>query len=158
MKRFLTRKDLRMKRKQAIYAAISVIVVIALYLVLTRKEKPEPELPTVCVTPAQQQDVEIYGEYVGRIRAQQFVEVRARVEGFLEQMLFEEGTYVKRNQTLFVINQDKYRAKADKARAQLKKQQSARLNVTWTVPVRCMKRMQPARWTWTTPLLLMKLQ
>ena len=124
MKRFLTRKDLRMKRKQAIYAAISVIVVIALYLVLTRKEKPEPELPIVCVTPAQQQDVEIYGEYVGRIRAQQFVEVRARVEGFLEQMLFEEGTYVKRNQTLFVINQDKYRAKADKARAQLKKDEA----------------------------------
>ena len=57
MKRFLTRKDLRMKKKQAIYAAISVIVVIALYLVLTRKEKPEPELPIVCVTPAQQQDV-----------------------------------------------------------------------------------------------------
>ena len=113
-----------MKKKQAIYAAISVIVVIALYLVLTRKEKPEPELPIVCVTPAQQQDVEIYGEYVGRIRAQQFVEVRARVEGFLEQMLFEEGTYVKRNQTLFVINQDKYRAKADKARAQLKKDEA----------------------------------
>ena len=124
MKRFLTRKDLRMKRKQAIYAAISVIVVIALYLVLTRKEKPEPELPIVCVTPAQQQDVEIYGEYVGRIRAQQFVEVRARVEGVLEQMLNEEGTYVKRNQTLFVINQDKYRAKADKARAQLKKDEA----------------------------------
>ena len=76
------------------------------------------------MTPAQQQDVEIYGEYVGRIRAQQFVEVRARVEGFLEQMLFEEGTYVKRNQTLFVINQDKYRAKADKARAQLKKDEA----------------------------------
>ena len=61
---------------------------------------------------------------MGRIRAQQFVEVRARVEGFLEQMLFEEGTYVKRNQTLFVINQDKYRAKADKARAQLKKDEA----------------------------------
>ena len=39
-------------------------------------------------------------------------------------MLFEEGTYVKRNQTLFVINQDKYRAKADKARAQLKKDEA----------------------------------
>jgi len=48
-------------------------------------------------------------EYVGRIRAQQFVEVRARVEGFLEQMLFEEGTSVKKNQILFVINQDQYR-------------------------------------------------
>lgn len=49
--------------------------------------------------------MEIYGEYVGRIRAQQFVEVRARVEGYLENMLFAEGTYVTKNQVLFVINQ-----------------------------------------------------
>ena len=66
----------------------------------------------------------IYGEYVGRVRAQQFVEVRARVEGYLEQMLFAEGTYVTKNQVLFVINQDQYRAKADKARAQLKKDEA----------------------------------
>ena len=74
--------------------------------------------------PVTQDDVEIYGEYVGRVRAQQFVEVRARVEGYLENMLFEEGTYVTKNQVLFVINQDQYRAKADKARAQLKKDEA----------------------------------
>lgn len=53
-------------------------------------------MPVVSVMPANQQNVQIFGEYVGRIRAQQFVEVRARVEGFLEQMLFEEGTSVKK--------------------------------------------------------------
>ncbi len=37
-----------------------------------------------------------------------------RVEGYLENMLFAEGTYVNKNQVLFVINQDQYRAKADK--------------------------------------------
>ncbi len=121
MRRFLTKKDLKIKRKQTIYTGIGILIIIALYLFLTREKKPVPEAPVVCVTPTQQQDVEIYGEYVGRIRAQQFVEVRARVEGFLEQMLFAEGTYVKRNQVLFVINQDQYRAKADKVRAQLKK-------------------------------------
>lgn len=74
--------------------------------------------------PVQKQDVEIYGEYVGRIRAQQFVEVRARVEGYLEKMLFAEGSYVKRNQVLFIINQDQYQAKADRVRAQLKKDEA----------------------------------
>lgn len=125
MRRFLTKKELKVKRKQTIYAGIGVIVIIVLYLFLTRKPTPTPELPVVCVTPAQQQDVEIYGDYVGRISAQQFVEVRARVEGFLEQMLFEEGTQVKRNQVLFVIDQDQYRAKVDKARAQLKKDETS---------------------------------
>ena len=61
---------------------------------------------------------------MGRVRAQQFVEVRARVEGYLERMLFEEGTYVDKNQVLFIINQDQYKAKVDKARAQLKKDES----------------------------------
>lgn len=124
MKRFLTRKELKLKKKQSIYAAIGIVIIIALYLFLTREKHVEPEAPIVCVAPVQQQDVELYGEYVGRIRAQQFVEVRARVEGFLEQMLFAEGTYVKRNQVLFVINQDQYRAKADKVRAQLKKDEA----------------------------------
>ena len=121
MKRFLTKKDLKLKKRQTVYTVIGIIVIIAVYWFLTREKAVEPEAPIVSVTPAQQQDVEIYGEYVGRIRAQQFVEVRARVEGFLEQMLFAEGTHVKKNQVLFVINQDQYRAKVDKASAQLKK-------------------------------------
>ena len=124
MKRFLTKKDLKLKKKQTVYTVIGIIVIIAVYWFLTREKAVEPEAPIVSVTPAQQQDVEIYGEYVGRIRAQQFVEVRARVEGFLEQMLFAEGTHVKKNQVLFVINQDQYRAKVDKASAQLKKDEA----------------------------------
>lgn len=42
-------------------------------------------------------------------------------------MLFAEGTYVTKNQVLFVINQEQYRAKADKARAQLKKDEAQAL-------------------------------
>lgn len=124
MKCFLTKKDLKLKKRQTVYTVIGIIVIIAVYWFLTREKAVEPEAPIVSVTPAQQQDVEIYGEYVGRIRAQQFVEVRARVEGFLEQMLFAEGTHVKKNQVLFVINQDQYRAKVDKASAQLKKDEA----------------------------------
>ena len=124
MRRFLTKKDLKLKKKQTIYAITGIIVIIGIYWFLTREKTTAPEAPIVSVEPAQQQDVEIYGEYVGRIRAQQFVEVRARVEGFLEQMLFEEGTQVKRNQVLFIINQAQYQAKVDKARAQLKKDEA----------------------------------
>ena len=55
------------------------------------------------------------------IRAQQFVEVRARVEGYLESMLFAEGTYINKGQTLFVIDPRVYRANAEKAKARLNK-------------------------------------
>lgn len=56
-------------------------VLLAGYVILTWPKKVESEAPTVIVESAEKGDVEIYGEYVGRIRAQQFVEVRARVEG-----------------------------------------------------------------------------
>lgn len=85
------------------------------------KKEKEPEKVVVKMEKAGTDNVEIYGEYVGRIRARQFVEVRARVEGYLENMLFEEGKRVERNQPLFIINRAQYKARADKADAQLKK-------------------------------------
>lgn len=72
-------------------------------------------LPTVEVEAVETDNVNIYGEYVGRIRAQQFVEVRARVEGYLESMLFKEGSYIEKGQTLFVIDPKLYKAHVDKA-------------------------------------------
>lgn len=92
--------------------------------------RPRPEtvvLPIVAVEPVEVQDVNIFGEYVGRVRAQQFVEIRARVEGYLEKMLFAEGTYIKQGQTLFIIDPKLYRARVDKAKAQLNKAKAQEL-------------------------------
>ena len=111
-------------RKKFVIIAVLLIAAAGIIYYLTRKEKPQEEYAIVATMKAEQNDVGVYGEYVGRVRAQQFVEVHARVEGFLEQMLFEEGTYVKKNQVLFVIDQRQYKAKADKAAAQLKKDQA----------------------------------
>lgn len=127
MKRFLQKKEMKLKKKGWLVMIACLAVLLAGYFILTCPEKVESEAPAVIVEPAEKGNVEIYGEYVGRIRAQQFVEVRARVEGYLENMLFAEGTYVTKNQVLFVINQDQYRAKADKARAQLKKDEAQAL-------------------------------
>ena len=86
------------------------------------RPRPVPEvLPVVAAEPVEVEDVSVYGEYVGRIRAQQFVEIRARIEGYLERMLFTEGTYIKKGQTLFVIDPKLYRARVNKAKAQLNK-------------------------------------
>lgn len=138
MRLFFSKHELKLRRKRTIAAIICVVVVLGVYWILTRPQKAAPEMPTVIVEPVVKNDVEIYGEYVGRIRAQQFVEVRARVEGYLENMLFAEGTYVNKNQVLFVINQDQYRAKADKARAQLKKDEAQALKAE-----RDLKRIRP---------------
>ena len=123
-KRLLAAFGNKLSRKNAVIAVILIIIIVAAYIILNRKAEVVEDTPIVSIMPTQQGNVEIYGDYVGRIRAQQFVEVRARVEGFLEQMLFEEGTHVNKDQVLFIINQDQYIAKVDKAKAQLKKDEA----------------------------------
>ncbi|MDE5640057.1 MAG: efflux RND transporter periplasmic adaptor subunit [Odoribacter sp.] len=99
---------------------LAVVVTAAVLSGGCKKEK-EPEKVVVQMEKVGTDNLEIYGEYVGRIRARRFVEVRARVEGYLEKMLFEEGKRVQQNQPLFMINRAQYKARADKADAQLKK-------------------------------------
>ncbi|RHJ90550.1 efflux RND transporter periplasmic adaptor subunit [Parabacteroides bouchesdurhonensis] len=101
------------------------IVLVALLVLATGcRHKNEPQLPIVVVDKPTKEDVQIFGEYVGRIRAASFVEVHARVEGYLEKMLFEEGKRVKQGEPLFIINSAPYKARVEKAKAQLKKDQA----------------------------------
>mgnify|MGYP002590949339 FL=1 len=110
-------------RRPWIWIAASVVIagLAAGAAALFRKEKRDAERPVVEVQRVFPADVSVYGEYVGRIRAKQYVEVRARVEGYLESMLFAEGTFIKKGQTLFVIDPTVYRAQVMKARARLNK-------------------------------------
>jgi len=103
---------------------VQVVLIIILLALNGCRQKEEPQLPIVVVDKPSKEDVQIYGEYVGRIRAASYVEVHARVEGYLEKMLFEEGKRVKQNDPLFIINAAPYRARVEKAKAQLKKDQA----------------------------------
>lgn len=110
--------------RKARVIVISIVALAAVGVVLLFVFRPRPAsapLPVVAVSPVTVSDVNIYGEYAGRIRAQQFVEVRARVEGYLEKMFFEEGTHIDKGQTMFLIDRKVYKALAEKARAQLNK-------------------------------------
>jgi membrane fusion protein (multidrug efflux system) len=59
-------------------------------------------------------------EYVADIHAVQNVEIRARVEGYLEAILVDEGKNVTKGQSLFQINQEEYQAELNRAKANLK--------------------------------------
>ena len=110
------------------YVILGVLVAgITVWIILSWPEPPKPVYPIVEAQPVVIDDVEIYGEYAGKISAQQFVEIRARVEGYLEEMLFEEGTYIKKNQVLFIIDPKPYRASVEKAKAQLNKNKALEL-------------------------------
>ena len=114
--------------KKAIFGIIAAAALAAgAILVLFRPEHVEEILPVVVIDTVRTRNVEIYGEFPGKIRAQQFVEVRARVEGYLEDMMFAEGTYVKKDQVLFIIDPKQYKAQVDRAEALVTKNKAIAL-------------------------------
>jgi len=74
--------------------------------------------PVVTVMTVRDRDVNPPLEYVGRVEAIQAVDLRARVEGFLEKVHFAEGADVHAGDLLYTIEQASYQASynADKAR------------------------------------------
>ena len=73
--------------------------------------------PTVVVAPVSQKTVPIYSEFVGQTKADDTVELRARVEGILQKVYFREGSPVKKGQLLFTIDKRPFQAALQSARA-----------------------------------------
>src|SRR5262249_32610191 len=84
-------------------------------------KQAEAPIPTVLVAEVPQRTVSVGSEFVARTEAVPTVEIRARVAGVLEQVRFREGSEVKKDQVLFVIQQDEYKAALQSARAHLAK-------------------------------------
>ncbi len=72
----------------------------------------------ITVVAALQKDVAIYREFVGQVYGEKDIPIRARVEGFLEGIHFEEGFFVKKGQLLYTIDPEPFQAKVN---AQLSK-------------------------------------
>jgi multidrug resistance efflux pump len=75
----------------------------------------------VIVTSVIQQTVPIITEFAARAEARDTVELRARVEAFLDGIHFQEGRPVKKGQLLFTLDKRKYEAEVQNAKAQLAK-------------------------------------
>jgi RND family efflux transporter MFP subunit len=84
-----------------------VLIAVLLGLVACRRS-PEvaatPKPPVVTVVAATQLRVPVYGQYIGQTEAVKTVEVRARVEGFIERQVASDGADVKVGDLLFVID------------------------------------------------------
>jgi RND family efflux transporter MFP subunit len=77
----------------------------------------QPPLPAVTVAPPVQREVTDYIEMTGTVASIGTVEIRARVEGFLQSIEFGEGDTVEEGALLYVIDPSEYQARADRAEA-----------------------------------------
>jgi RND family efflux transporter MFP subunit len=123
--------NLRRRRQQRIRRGISRlratarisgwITISALAAILTgcgEKPKPQPPPPPkVTVAQPLHQTVTDYLELTGNTQAIYTVQLVARVAGYLEQVLFQDGQIVKKGQPLFVIQRNTYEDNLRRAEA-----------------------------------------
>lgn len=89
---------------------------------------PAPPPTQVTVAVPLQRNVVDWDEYIGRFEAIQDVELRPRVSGQIERVLFADGQRVTQGQPLFIIDPRPYRAALDQARAQVVRSQATLAN------------------------------
>jgi RND family efflux transporter MFP subunit len=117
MNAFATRQLIRMP---TVLRQASIAVILAVVLAGCgegQKQQAAPPPPAVTVAPPAKRIVSDFDEYVGRFVAVNFVEVRARVSGYLEAVHFKDGQMVKQGDLLFTIDKRPFQNAAAQARA-----------------------------------------
>ena len=84
--------------------------------------------PKVMVAEAKFEEVNKYKEYVGQVTSVMKEVLNARIQGYLIKRNFVEGAFVKKNDLLFVIQQDEYKAKVEVEKGNLLKAQAQQKN------------------------------
>ena len=84
-----------------------------------RSGTAEAPPPLVLVTEIQPRDVPIFSEFAAQTYARDMVEVRGRVEGYIDKWLFRPGAEVEARQVLYVLDLRPYQAAAEQARGNL---------------------------------------
>jgi membrane fusion protein (multidrug efflux system) len=121
--------------------AAGTVVVMALLAACSEKDdgKKAPqvaEVPAITLKPG---SVAVAEEFVGQTESSQQVEIRARITGYLDRKLYNEGSMVKVGQPLFQIDPKPFQAQLASAKAELAEQQArlitARSNLNRVKPL-----------------------
>lgn len=109
------------------YRCVMIPILAALLLsACDRGEKQvvAPSAAKVTVVKTEAKDMPIFIEFVGKTASSRRVEIRSRVEGFLEKRLYTEGTVVNSGDVLFEMDKKPFNAQLDAAKAELSQQQA----------------------------------
>ena len=105
--------------KRAPKVAIAAALLVMVMACGDKNVYAPPPPPKVTVSQPLKKPVTDYLEFTGNAVAFNTVPLRARVEGFLEKVLFQDGDTVKKGQLLLLLQQNTYEAKLKQAEAQV---------------------------------------
>ncbi len=108
-----------MKQKRGLWTPVLMLGLLFVAGCGEEKAFVAPPPPKVTVAEPQVQSVTHYAQYSGTTAAVESVELRARVEGYLQSIHFASGSNVRKGDLLFVIDPRPYQARFDEAQAQL---------------------------------------
>ncbi|MFR9523061.1 MAG: efflux RND transporter periplasmic adaptor subunit [Rikenellaceae bacterium] len=103
------------------YVALSLLLTSCGQSATTSRGKSAKAHQTMAIALS---DTEIETRYSAAIRGQQYVDIRPQVTGQITQILINEGSQVKKGQSLFIIDQVPYQAALDVAKANVKSAQA----------------------------------
>ncbi len=106
-------------------AAAGIVVALAATGHGDKSAAGGPPAPQVSVAQVVSRQVHEWDDFTGRVAAVETVELRPRVTGYVERVVYEEGQEVKKGDLLFVIDRRTYRADLDRAEAELARARSA---------------------------------
>lgn len=119
----LKKKLLRKLLEVAACGLISLL--LAVTIAACRQKAPQgPPPPAVTVAQPKERRVTDYLELTGSTQAIRTVQLTARVAGYLEKVLFQDGQTVKKDQLVFVIQQNTYQANLEQAEAAILQQKA----------------------------------
>lgn len=118
-----TKSDLS-GRFRFISAWILCLTFLVLLMACKEKAPPPPPPPSVAVAQPIQRTVTDYLDLTGNAQAIQTVQLVARVSGYLEKVLFQDGQIVKKGQLLFLIQQNTYQDALRQNEAQILQQKA----------------------------------
>ena len=106
-------------------AICTVFMICGLVVPVGAQQTPPTAVP-VGVVKAERRPIEKTRDFVGRVEAINRVEIRARVQGFLEAVLFKEGDPIKEGDPLYHIEQGLFQAAVEQAEGALARSKSAK--------------------------------
>jgi RND family efflux transporter MFP subunit len=111
-------------RGRALAARLILAILMASAACGDRSTFVPPPPPKVTVSQPVKQPVTDYLEFTGNTQAINTVQLKARVEGYLEKVFFKDGDRVQKGQLLFLIQQNTYEAKLKQAEAEILSQKA----------------------------------
>lgn len=98
-----------------------------------KEKKPVPPPPTVTQYTVEEKTIPVIWDFLGFAESSHLVEIRARVEGYLDKIAYKEGGIVYQNDLLFQLDPKQYQAKVEEAKGEVARQAALLENSKLTV-------------------------